>query len=122
MALLGVPLVPPVGSPPVGSPAGGGADGATASAKGDEGLLDGGSVQIAPARFALQLRRCGHAEWQRFHTYHYKTAQLSTVATTFLLEATLGAHDEWPAALRCTMRFERARVAQDGEQLVRECL
>ena len=36
------------------------------------------------------MRPCAPSEWRRFHAYHYKTPQLSTVASTFILEATFG--------------------------------
>lgn len=45
------------------------------------------SVRILPPHFDLQLRRCSPSAWQRFHAHHYKTSELSKVATCFLLEA-----------------------------------
>ena len=69
------------------------AAGASTSAS---GFVDGGSVRLPFPQLALRLRPCAPAEWQRFHSYHYKTAQLSTVASTCLLEArvALGARAE----------------------------
>ena len=60
---------------------------AAAASTGAAGLVDGGSVRLPFPQLALRLRPCVPAEWQRFHSYHYKTAQLSTVASTCLLEA-----------------------------------
>jgi GNAT superfamily N-acetyltransferase len=47
------------------------------------------AVHIPPPRFDLQLRQCDPSAWQRFHTHHYKTSELSNVATCFLLEASI---------------------------------
>ena len=49
-----------------------------------------GTVSIEPARFLLTMRPCAPSAWCRFHAYHYKTPELSTVASTFILEATFG--------------------------------
>ena len=58
------------------------------------GLVDGGAIELEHPRLQLCLRLCAPHEWQRFHSYHYKTAQLSIVATTFLLEAILVVGDD----------------------------
>ena len=52
-------------------------------------ILEAGDVQLAPPQLELWLRPCEPSAWQRFHPFHYKTAQLSTAAATFLLEATI---------------------------------
>ena len=48
---------------------------------------EGAAISIQPLPFELSLARCDPSAWRRFHPFHYKTPQLSTVATTFLLEA-----------------------------------
>ena len=60
---------------------------------GGTSLVEGGAITMASPLLSLSLRRCPPSAWRRFHAYHYKTPVLSTVATTFLLEATIqGAH------------------------------
>lgn len=60
------------------------------ASNGDEGLYAEGGVAVARhPRLQLRLRRCHPAAWARFREFHYKTPVISTVATAFLLEATI---------------------------------
>ena len=48
---------------------------------------DGASVSLALPLLHFSLRPCQPGEWRRFRAFHYKSAKLSSVATTFLLSA-----------------------------------
>ena len=64
------------------------ADAAMAPSKdGGQPWIDGGRIELGRPVLGLTLQRCAPSWWRRFHAYHYKTQVLSTVATTFLLEA-----------------------------------
>jgi len=95
---------------------------AAAASTGAAGLVDGGSVRLPFPQLALRLRPCAPAEWQRFHSYHYKTAQLSTVASTCLLEArvALGGRAEAAVTRAGTAAADAEDAHHDAEAVARD--
>ena len=95
---------------------------AAGASTGAAGLVDGGSVRLPFPQLALRLRPCAPAEWQRFHSYHYKTAQLSTVASTCLLEArvALGGRAEAAVTRAGTAAADAEDAHHDAEAVARD--
>jgi hypothetical protein len=95
---------------------------AAGASTGAAGLVDGGSVRLPFPQLALRLRLCAPAEWQRFHSYHYKTAQLSTVASTCLLEArvALGGRSEAAVTRAGTAAADAEDAHHDAEAVARD--
>jgi hypothetical protein len=79
-------------------------------------------VRLPFPQLALRLRPCAPAEWQRFHSYHYKTAQLSTVASTCLLEArvALGGRAEAAVTRAGTAAADAEDAHHDAEAVARD--
>ena len=95
---------------------------AAGASTGASGLVDGGSVRLPFPQLALRLRPCAPAEWQRFHSYHYKTAELSTVASTCLLEArvALGGRAEAAVTRAGTAAADAEDAHHDAEAVVHD--
>jgi GNAT superfamily N-acetyltransferase len=50
-------------------------------------VAEGGWVAMDQPTLTLDMAPCDPREWERFQAYHYKTSQLSSVATSFVLVA-----------------------------------